>query len=44
MSPYESDDLTERAELREGALVLLRSPDSAEHRPDYQEIARFSLR
>jgi hypothetical protein len=44
MSPYESDDLTETAELREDELVFLRSPDTAEHDPDYQEVARLPLR
>ena len=44
MSPYDSDDLTETAEVREDALILLRSPESAEHQPDYREIARFPLR
>ena len=39
MSPYESDDLTEVVEQRDGKFVALRSPESAEHVPDYQEIA-----
>lgn len=44
MSPYESDDLTEVSEWRPGEIVLLRSPDSAEHLPDYREVAAFSIR
>jgi hypothetical protein len=43
MSPLESDDLTEISEWRAGEVVLLRSPDSAEHSPDYAEIAVFPL-
>ena len=42
MSPYESDDLTEVIEERAGAFVVLRSPETAEHAPDYCEIAKFS--
>ena len=42
MSPYESDDLTEIIEARGAEFVVLRSPDTAEHLPDYSEIAKFS--
>ena len=42
MSPYESADLTEIIEERCGEFVALRSPDSAEHLPDYCELAKFS--
>ncbi|MGE0749520.1 MAG: hypothetical protein AB7K64_02935 [Variibacter sp.] len=44
MTPFDSDDLTEVSEVSDGVLVLLRSPDSAEHSPDYREVARISLR
>jgi hypothetical protein len=44
MSPYTSDDLTMVVEPREAAFVVLRSPDTAEHDPDYHEVARFSTR
>jgi predicted nucleic acid-binding Zn-ribbon protein len=42
MSPYESDDLTDIVEERGREFVVLRSPKSAEHVPDYLEIAKFS--
>ena len=41
MSPGESDDLTEIIEEREGRFVVLRSPETAEHEPDYFEVATF---
>ncbi len=43
MSPMESDDLTEVSAELDGALVLLKSPDSAEYHPDYRVIARFPI-
>jgi len=42
MSPSESDDLTELIEERDGGFVALRSPHTAEHTPDYNEIGKFS--
>jgi hypothetical protein len=39
MSPYESDDLTEVIEERDGKFIAVLSPESAEHGPDYREIA-----
>jgi len=42
MTPVESDDLTKIIERRTHAFVVLRSPCSAEHSPDYEEIAVFS--
>jgi hypothetical protein len=44
MSPHDSDDLTEIIEEESGGFVALRSSDSAEHRPDYQELGRFLTR
>jgi predicted nucleic acid-binding Zn-ribbon protein len=44
MSPYESEDLTEVIRPREGGFVVLRSPDTAEHLPDYYEVGRFLTR
>ena len=44
MSPYKGADLTEIVEEHDGGFVVLRSPDSAEHLPDYCEIAKFSTR
>ena len=41
MSPSESDDLTEIIEPREGAFVVLWSPETAEHDPDYRELGIF---
>lgn len=41
MTPYDSDDLTEVIEQREGKYVVLRSPDLAEDKPEYKEIDRF---
>lgn len=40
-SPYESDDLTEVVDSVSGSFVLLRSPESAEHYPDYAVVAQF---
>ena len=40
-SPHASDNLTEIACENGGAFVVLRSPESAEHRPDYVSIAKF---
>jgi hypothetical protein len=42
MSPYRSDDLTEIIHEQEGTFAILRSADTAEHVPGYEEIARFS--
>jgi len=41
MSPYDSQDLTEVIEPSEGEYIVLRSPDTAEDKPDYREMARF---
>jgi hypothetical protein len=42
MTPYESDDLTHVIEASGDTFLVLRSPDTAEDRPDYRELARFS--
>lgn len=42
MSPFDSDDLTEIIEECRGKFVVLRSPGTAEHVPEYKEIGRFS--
>jgi hypothetical protein len=44
MSPYESDDLTEIIEEDGGTFIVLRSRDTAEHAPDYCELAKFATR
>jgi hypothetical protein len=44
MTPFKSDDLTEVIEPREGAFVVLWSPETAENRPDYCELGQFQSR
>jgi hypothetical protein len=44
MTPFKSDDLTELVEQDGDEFVVLRSPDSAEHDPDYRELGRFPTR
>ena len=44
MSPSNSDDLTELVEAEGDTFVVLRSPDTAEHDPDYEEIGRFATK
>jgi hypothetical protein len=41
MSPYQSDDLTEVIEQCGDEFVVLRSPETAEHDPDYFVRGRF---
>jgi hypothetical protein len=42
MSPYDSDDLTGIIKERDGMFLVLRSADTAEHMPDYEEVAKFA--
>jgi hypothetical protein len=44
MSPCHSEDLTEFVGQEGREFVAIRSPDSAEHDPDYQELGRFASR
>jgi hypothetical protein len=44
MSPYGSDDLTTVIALNKGQFVVLWSPETAEHDPDYCELGRFVTR
>jgi hypothetical protein len=44
MSPYDSDDLTKVVKRDGGDFVVLWSPETAEHHPDYRELGRFSTR
>jgi Holliday junction resolvase len=44
MSPIGSDDLTEVIVRRDTGFVVLRSPASAEHQPDYVPLAEFASR
>jgi hypothetical protein len=41
MEATRSDDLTTIIEREGDVFILLRSPESAEHDPDYQELGRF---
>jgi hypothetical protein len=41
MSPSDSEDLTEIVEQHDDEFVALRSPETAEHCPSYQELGRF---
>lgn len=41
MSPYDTDDLTEIIARRGDAFAVFRSPDTAEHTPNYQEFGVF---
>jgi predicted nucleic acid-binding Zn-ribbon protein len=44
MSPSDSDELTEVIEERDGKFVVLWSPETAEHDPDYRELWTFPTR
>ena len=44
MTPYKSDDLTGIIEQNGDKFVVLWSPDTAEHDPDYQELGSFTSR
>ena len=44
MSPFNSVDLTELVAQEGKEFVAIRSPRSAEHYPDYQELGRFPTR
>ena len=44
MSPYESDDLIEVIEKHGNKFVVLWSPETAEHNPDYRELGSFPTR
>jgi hypothetical protein len=41
MSPYDSDDQTEIIDRRGKLFVVIRSPVSAGHAPDYADVASF---
>jgi len=41
MRPYDSDDLTQIIEEREGQFLVYRSPATAEHYPHYARIGKF---
>jgi hypothetical protein len=44
MSPYEADELTEIIEKDGDRFVVLRSPETAGHCPNYRELGRFAMR
>jgi hypothetical protein len=44
MSPFDSENLTEIVEQDGSEFVAIRSPDTAEHDPDYREVGRFATR
>ena len=44
MSAVESKDLTELIVPDGHEFIVIRSPESAEHDPDYEEIGRFATR
>jgi predicted nucleic acid-binding Zn-ribbon protein len=44
MTPLQSEDLTELIGKEAGEFVVLRSPETAEHDPDYRELGRFPSR
>ncbi len=44
MSPCHSEDVTEFIERDGDEFVAIRSPDTAEHDPDYRELGRFPTR
>jgi DNA-directed RNA polymerase subunit RPC12/RpoP len=44
MSPFDSNDLSTVIEESNGRFVVLWSPETAEHDPDYRELARFPTR
>jgi hypothetical protein len=44
MTPSESEDFTTVIDERGGEFVVLLSPDTAEHDPDYRELGRFPTR
>ena len=41
MTPYEALELTTVIEKENGEYIVLWSPETAEHDPDYRELGRF---
>ncbi|WP_296517677.1 hypothetical protein [Rhodopseudomonas sp.] len=44
MTPYDSDNLTTVIEQEGVEFVVLLSPETAEHDPEYREVGRFPTR
>jgi hypothetical protein len=44
MTPYDSEELTTLIEEEGKEFIVLRSPETAEHKPDYRELGRFPSR
>jgi hypothetical protein len=42
MTPHKSDDLSKVIESRDNMFVVLRSPETAEHDPNYRELGTFA--
>jgi hypothetical protein len=44
MSPYKSDDLTHVIQQEGNKFIVMWSPETAEHEPDYRELGTFPTR
>jgi hypothetical protein len=44
MSPFQSEELTTLIEEEGKEFIVLWSPETAEHEPDYHELGRFPSR
>jgi hypothetical protein len=44
MTPFDAENLTELIERDGEEFVAIRSPDTAEHDPDFREVGRFPTR
>lgn len=44
MTPHTSDDLTTLIENNGDGFIVLWSPETAEHEPDYRELGRFRMK
>lgn len=44
ITPYDANELTTLVIERANVYVVLRSPETAEHTPDYSEVAEFPTR
>jgi hypothetical protein len=44
MTPFDSENLTELIEQDGKEFVAIRSPNTAEHDPDFREVGRFPTR
>ena len=44
MTPFDSANLTEFILEEGGHFIVMRSPETAEHDPEYEEVGRFPTR